>query len=175
MGLTPTYGFHYPSGSDSPNGPAQIQQLAEDVEAQFLAALTSRDAAIALVKPKPKIAYCSADQNATTSDVDIAGCSISLTTTAPNTLLLCMAALDVGTTGPTDFPFVKLSVDGAVQSQNVKFQGVYRQGVVGVWVVNVPAPKTLTAKLILTKISNANVCTVYGTHSNIMVLGNGVS
>lgn len=29
---TPNYGFRYPAGSDTPNGPAQIQNLAEDVE-----------------------------------------------------------------------------------------------------------------------------------------------
>lgn len=32
MGTTNTYGFHYPESSDPPNGAAQIQQLAEDVE-----------------------------------------------------------------------------------------------------------------------------------------------
>jgi hypothetical protein len=29
---TPTYGLRYPSGSDAPDGPQQIQDLAEDVE-----------------------------------------------------------------------------------------------------------------------------------------------
>lgn len=35
MGLTPVYGFPYPAVSDSPNGPAQIQSLAEGVEAKL--------------------------------------------------------------------------------------------------------------------------------------------
>lgn len=37
MGLTPIYGFPYPSGTDSPNGPAQVQLLAEAVEADLAA------------------------------------------------------------------------------------------------------------------------------------------
>lgn len=35
MGVTPIYGFPYPSLSDSPNGPAQLQALAEAVEADL--------------------------------------------------------------------------------------------------------------------------------------------
>lgn len=35
MGLTPVYGFPYPALTDSPNGPAQIQALAEAVEADL--------------------------------------------------------------------------------------------------------------------------------------------
>ena len=36
MGVTPTYGFPYPALTDSPNGPAQIQALAEAVEADLV-------------------------------------------------------------------------------------------------------------------------------------------
>lgn len=36
MGLTPVYGFPYPALTDSPNGPAQIQALAEAVEADLV-------------------------------------------------------------------------------------------------------------------------------------------
>lgn len=35
MGLTPIYGFAYPGVGDSPNGPAQIQALAEAVESKL--------------------------------------------------------------------------------------------------------------------------------------------
>lgn len=35
MGVTPIYGFPYPALTDSPNGPAQIQALAEAVEADL--------------------------------------------------------------------------------------------------------------------------------------------
>jgi hypothetical protein len=35
VGVTPIYGFPYPSISDSPNGPAQLQALAEAVEADL--------------------------------------------------------------------------------------------------------------------------------------------
>lgn len=45
MGVTPTYGFPYPALSDPPNGPAQIQALAEAVEAD----LTVTDANIATI------------------------------------------------------------------------------------------------------------------------------
>lgn len=175
MGLTPVYGFPYPGINDGPNIPAHIQALAEAAETQFLAAVVSRDAAIAVVKPKPLIAYVSVDQAATTSAVDLAGASLSVTTTTANTLLYISAALDCGTTGPVDFPYVQLVVDGVTQTQTVKFQGVYRNGVHGQWVVNVPAAKTLTVKLQLLKISNSNTCTVYATHSSLVVLGNGVA
>jgi hypothetical protein len=36
VGLTPVYGFPYPALTDSPNGPAQIQALAEAVEADLI-------------------------------------------------------------------------------------------------------------------------------------------
>lgn len=36
MGVTPTYGFPYPALTDPPNGPAQIQALAEAVEADLM-------------------------------------------------------------------------------------------------------------------------------------------
>jgi hypothetical protein len=51
MGLTPVYGFPYPSGTDSPNGPVQIQQLAEAVEAD-LAASDANIAALALAESR---------------------------------------------------------------------------------------------------------------------------
>lgn len=35
MGVTPIYGFPYPALTDAPNGPAQIQALAEAVEADL--------------------------------------------------------------------------------------------------------------------------------------------
>lgn len=50
MGLTPVYGFPYPSGTDSPNGPGQIQALAEAVEAD----LSLSDARIAALEAKSK-------------------------------------------------------------------------------------------------------------------------
>jgi hypothetical protein len=37
MGATPTYAFPFPAVSDSPNGPAQIQALAEALEAKIAA------------------------------------------------------------------------------------------------------------------------------------------
>jgi hypothetical protein len=43
VGVTPIYGFPYPALTDSPNGPAQIQALAEAVEAD----LAVTDAAVA--------------------------------------------------------------------------------------------------------------------------------
>jgi hypothetical protein len=36
MGATPTYGFPYPAGGDSPHGPNQIQALATAVEAKVV-------------------------------------------------------------------------------------------------------------------------------------------
>lgn len=48
MGVTPIYGFPYPALTDSPNGPAQIQALAEAVEAD-LAATDGNVAALAAV------------------------------------------------------------------------------------------------------------------------------
>jgi hypothetical protein len=43
VGATPVYGFPYSAGTDAPNGPAQIQALAEAVESKFV----TSDAAIA--------------------------------------------------------------------------------------------------------------------------------
>lgn len=46
MGLTPVYGFPYPALTDSPNGPAQLQALAEAVEAD----LVTTDANVAVLQ-----------------------------------------------------------------------------------------------------------------------------
>lgn len=35
MGTTATYGFRYPELGDAPNGPSQVKNLADDVEAEF--------------------------------------------------------------------------------------------------------------------------------------------
>ena len=61
MGLTPVYGFPYPGVNDSPNGPSQIQSLAEAVEADLAttdAAAAALAGAVALL-PKGRIASAS--------------------------------------------------------------------------------------------------------------------
>lgn len=50
MGVTPIYGFPYPALTDSPNGPAQIQALAEAVEAD-LAVTDANIAAVTALGP----------------------------------------------------------------------------------------------------------------------------
>lgn len=88
MGLTPIYGFPYPGVSDSPNGPVQVQDLAEAVEAQ----LAVTDAAVAAlnVQVPEATSYATSTQNTagtTTSGAFTAtltgGTACSLTFVAP--------------------------------------------------------------------------------------------
>lgn len=120
-------------------------------------------------------AVVTSDQNATTSDVDLGGATMSVTTIQANTVLQITASLDCGSTGISDLPFVKLVVGGSTQADNFKLQMAGRGALSKTWLVTVAAASTFTVKLVLVKIGTSNVATVYGTHSTLVVSGNGIS
>lgn len=117
----------------------------------------------------------SADDTLTTSEVDLSGATMSVTTIQANTKLVVAASLDCEASGSSDFSFVRLYVDGAVQPDNLKWQATGRFTLAKVWVVTVGTAKTLTVKLTRQKIGSANTCTIYSGHSNLVVSGNGIS
>lgn len=120
-------------------------------------------------------AVVTSDQAATTSEVDLNGATLNVTTIQPNTKLKITASIDGFVTGTTDIPRCTLVVDGAVQSGRLKFQGVGGGTFARTWTVIVPTAKTLVVKLTLSKVNNANTAQVAGTHSNLVVSGNGIS
>lgn len=90
MGVTPIYGFPYPALTDAPNGAAQIQALAEAVEAD----LAATDAAVAALDAEVKFGdggtYPNSTQNTsgttssgTFTNVLTGGTTCSLTFVAP--------------------------------------------------------------------------------------------
>lgn len=83
MPQTPTYGLQYPAAGDAPNVPADMQALAEDVEAKFVLV----DAEIASVLPST-VASTQAATGTTTSTTFTAtltgGTACSVVFTAPD-------------------------------------------------------------------------------------------
>lgn len=116
-----------------------------------------------------------ADDVVTTTETDLSGATLSVTTIQPNTKIFIAATLDCEATGSSDFSFVRCYVDGAVQPDNLKWQATGRFTLAKVWIVTVGTAKTLTVKLTRQKIGTANTCTIYSGHSNLVVSGNGIS
>lgn len=120
-------------------------------------------------------ALVTADDTLTTSEVDLSGASISVTTIQANTVLIITASLDCEATGSSDFSFVRCYVDGVAQSRNLKWQVTGRMSLSQTWRVVRGSAGTFTVKLTRQKIGTANTCKVYASHSNLIVAGNGIS
>jgi len=118
MATTPTYGFHYPAQTDPPNGAAQIQQLATDVEAKFV----TNDALIAQHIPQFFEAATSADTILTTSTADLTGGTLTFSTTVTNAIAIVdvMWDLRIFITG-TGYCYGEVAVDGVTDSRKSLF------------------------------------------------------
>jgi hypothetical protein len=120
-------------------------------------------------------ALVSSDYTITTTEADVPGASLSVTTIQANTVLKITACFDIECTGISDFPFVLLYVDGAAQSDNMKFQHTGRGTVSKTWLVTRGAAGTFTVKLTADKVGTTNTIIIYQTHSNLVISGNGIS
>jgi hypothetical protein len=120
-------------------------------------------------------ALVTSDMTITTTETDVPGASISVTTIQANTVLKITASFDVECTGTSDFPFVLLYVDGSAQADNMKFQRTGRGTISKTWLVTRGSAGTFTVKLTADKVGVANTIIIYQTHSNLIVSGNGIS
>jgi hypothetical protein len=120
-------------------------------------------------------ALVTANDTVTTSEVDLSGATLSITTTQANTILTIFASLDTESTGNTDIGIVKLVVNGTGQADELNFRGANRGRQTKVWLVTVAAASTFTVKLTRRKVNNADAVTIYSTHSTLTVEGNGIS
>lgn len=120
-------------------------------------------------------ANVTSDTTVTTTETDLAGASISVTTIQPNTKLLITAAIDFEATGSSDFSYVKLMVNGVLDLRNLILQGTGRFALSKTWTVTIASAGTYTIKLRRQKIGTANTVTIYSGHSIFTVSGNGIS
>ncbi len=115
-----------------------------------------------------------ADEVFTTSLTDVTGVTQNITTVVANTELVITAVCDIGISGSTDFAVVTCVVGGVTQTGNAKLNGQVRGTFTQKWVVNVASASTVTVKLQKQKVSNSNVATLYGTHTKMIIQGNGI-
>lgn len=107
MGVTPVYGFPYPALTDSPNGPAQIQALAEAVESSLQAEANTRSSTdttltnsiAAILQARSGLTSIATNQNTTsTTFVDLATVGPQVTVTSVGTRAVAIWSLTQFTT-----------------------------------------------------------------------------
>jgi hypothetical protein len=172
MGTTPIYGFPYPGVNDSPNGPAQIQALAEAVEADLAltdaaatalsARVTGLTAAVEGVMSGPALGMLNA------AAVDIPGATTSVTTTGANKVIVVVATCDAESNGTTDIGVVTCVFNGVTQAGEIHWGPSGRASYSKVWRIPVVAAGTYPVKLQGRKTGGTNTFTLYPTHTNIV-------
>ncbi len=114
------------------------------------------------------------DETVTTTLTDVTGVTTNVTTVVANTELVITAICDIGINGGTDFAVITCVVGGVTQTGNAKLNGAVRGTFGQRWVVNVASASTVTVKLQKQKVNNSNTATLYGTHTKLIVEGNGI-
>lgn len=120
-------------------------------------------------------AQTTANDVVTTTEADLSGASISVTTIQANTKLKVTASLDCECTGTTDLTVVKLYVGGVAVSGDMNRRAAGRIPMSKTWVTTVAAASTVTVKLTHQKVVSGDTTTIYSTHSTLTVSGNGIS
>lgn len=115
-----------------------------------------------------------ADETITTSLTDVTGVTQAITTPITNTEVKISVQCDIGITGSTDFAVVTCVIDGVTQVGNVKLNGAIRGTMAGHWVATIATAGAHTIKLQKQKVNNSNVATLYGTHTKMLIEGNGI-
>lgn len=175
MPVTSNYGWPYPSLSDPPDGPDQISDLAVAVDTS-LKVVENR---ISTMAYKTKVANATTlAQVVTTSTVDLAGATLSVTTPQTNTEVLITGIFDVEANGASDI-FVGTSTISAgvgAPAGEAHWIGAGRGTVIQQWLVTLVTAQAYTIKLQVTKVGSANNVQVGGAgHSKILVSGNGIT
>lgn len=114
-------------------------------------------------------------QAITTTAVDLAGATVTITTAVINTAVVVSGVFDVDSNGSTDVMVGRLDIAGVTQSGEAHYQGTGRATVTQTWRSTFAAIGSYTLKLRVLKVNNANVQNCYGTHSKIIVQGPGIT
>jgi hypothetical protein len=159
---TPIYGFRYPALSDAPNGPLQIEHLAEDVEGALNLVAANADAALAAAKPRLFEGISNADVSGT---ANIPGATVTFTV-AQTTSVHVTGIFDVAT-NTTQTAVGLLVVDGSNRIAEAHYVGL-RGTCAQTWALSLSAG-THTLGLRQT----TSTTTTFGTHTKIscLVLG----
>jgi hypothetical protein len=172
MGTTPIYGFPYPGVNDSPNGPAQIQALAEAVEADLAttdAAATALSARVTgLLTSVEGVMSGPALGMANAAASDIPGATVSVTTTGANKTVEVVATCDAESNGTTDIGVVTCVANSVTQAGEIHWGPSGRASYSKKWRVVFVAAGTYTIKLQGRKTGGTNNFTLYPTHTNIV-------
>lgn len=175
MGVTATYNFPYPELGDPPNGPVQINALAQAVEDQ----LEITDATVISRSTVYREARSAGDETVTTVDTDVAGATLTFTTPTVNTVVSVESYWDVATTGGTDTFIGTIMVDGVTNTTGeAHAEGEGSSGRVAIsqgWTVTLAAAGSHTIKLRRQKASNSDTLTLFGIHTKIKVQGPGLT
>ena len=116
----------------------------------------------------------SADETITTSLTDVTGVTQSVTTPVANTEVKISVQCDIGINGTTDFAVITCVIDGVTQTGNVKLNGAIRGTMGGHWLATIATAGAHTIKLQKQKVNNSNTATLYGTHTKMLIEGNGI-
>lgn len=114
------------------------------------------------------------DETITTTLTDVGGVTQSITTPVANTEVKITVQCDIGITGTTDFAVITCVIDGVTQTGNVKLNGAIRGTMAGYWLATIATAGAHTIKLQRQKINNSNVATLYGSHTKMLIEGNGI-
>lgn len=175
MGVTSNYGWPYPSLSDPPDGPDQIGDLAVAVDTS----LKTVENRITTMAYKTKVANASSlTQAVTTSTVDLAGATLSVTTPQTNTDVLITAIFDVESNGDADIFVGTANISAGIGSPagEAHWVGLGRGTIIQQWLVTLVTAQAYTIKLQISKVGSANSLQVGGAgHSKILVSGNGIT
>lgn len=126
---------------------------------------------------KHKEARSSGDQTVTTTLTDVNGATITFNLYQANTTVKFTGIFDVAVTGGSDTFVGTLVIDGTPITTgecHVEGAGSERLTVSQTWVVNLTSNGSHTAKLQEKKLGTADTVTLFGTHSKLIVEGNGV-
>lgn len=115
-----------------------------------------------------------ADETITTSVTDVTGVTQTFTTPVANTEVKVTAVCDININGTTDTALITCVVDGVTQTGEVHAAGAIRVTVFGVWVVTLASAGSHTIKLQKQKQNNSNTVTLFGSHTKMVIEGNGI-
>jgi hypothetical protein len=185
VGVTPTYNFPYPELGDSPNGPVQIQALAQAVEDQLevtdatvgthTGQISTLNTNVTNITRRAKTADAGINQTATSGVVALNAATVTFTTPVVNTQVTIRGHFDVESTGSTDVFVGDCIIDGVtVPAGEAHWKATGRGTVMQEWIVTLATAASHTIALRITKQNTSDTVTVYATHSRIVVEGNGI-
>lgn len=171
MGTTPVYALPYQGVNDSPNGPVLGQALAEAVEAR----LVSTDADVAALETQlagyttvVEGVQSTATIGLTTSNQDLTGATVNVTTNGANRVVEIVATVDGESSGTTNIGVVTCVVGATTLPGELHWGPTGRASYSRKWRYVIAAAGTYAVKLQGLKTGNTNNFTTYATHTNVV-------